>query len=257
MPTNLLIGTCDIPVAAASTTVSAAVDPSYPVANLFVGNRTDVFRLNSNTSSPIRITFDLGSGFTKSANFFYIGNAGLLKNANVTGIRLVGNSTNNIATGTTVLNISSLSTEPLYGPDGNDLIRKFNTSAAFRYWFVEYITSAPSKIPHAKLFFGNYFDIGLDPNAPASISKIKQGGAQRRPTHEFEFSWEGTAYTKAVQMYLNLYRKKRFNPIILFTDTWHDILLSNRVFFCRVTDMSMPPRVTDYCDVSATFEEMP
>jgi hypothetical protein len=257
MPTNLLIGTCDIPLSAVSTTVSATANSLYPVENLFCGNKTDLFRLNADSASPITITFDLGAGVTKSANFLYIGNAGLLKNSKVTAIRLVGSATNSIGAGTTVLNITNFNNQTLYGPESNEFIQSFSTSAAFRYWFIEYTMSGASKIPHAKLFFGNYFDIGLDPNAPATIARIKQGGAQRRPTYSFDFSWIGVSYVKAVQMYLNLYRKRRFTPIIIFTDTWHDILMGNRVLFCRITNMSIPPRVTNYCDVTATFEEMP
>lgn len=257
MPTNLLIASCDIPLSATSATASAATNPLYPVENLFGGNKTDLFRLNADTASPITITLDLGVGNTKSANFLYIGNAGLLKNNSVTAVRLVGGSTSSIGAGTTVLNVTSFNTQTFRGPDGNDFISKFATSSAFRYWFIEYTTSAASKIPHAKAFFGNYFDVGLDPNAPATIARIKQGGAQRRPTYSFDLTWNGVSYSKAVQMYLNFYRKKRYNPVIIFTDTWHDILMDNRVLFGRITAMSMPPRVTDYCDVTATFEEMP
>lgn len=257
MATNLLIGTSDIPLAAQTTTVSATENILYPVENLFGGNRTDLFRLDADTASPVTISFDLGSGNDKTANFLYIGNAGLLKNNKVTAVRLVGSATNSIGAGTTVLNVTSFNTQTFRGPEGNDFIQKFTTSSAFRYWFVEYTMSGASKIPHAKLFFGNYFDVGLDPNAPATIARIKQGGAQRRPTYSFDLTWQGVAYSKAVQMYLNFYRKKRYNPIIIFTDTWHDILMDNRVLFGRITTMSMPPRVTDFCDVTTTFEEMP
>lgn len=257
MATNLLIANAGIPLDAATITVSSAVDSLYPVENLACGNKTDLFRLNADSASPIVITFDLGAGNTSTANYLYIGNAGLLKNNKVTAIRLVGNSTNNIATGTTVLNITSFNSQTLYGPDSNDFVQIFATSAAYRYWFVEYTMSGASKIPHAKLFFGNYFDVGLDPNVPATIARIKQGGTQRRPTYSFEVGWNGVAYAKAIYMYLNFYRKKRFNPLIIFTESWHNMLMDNRVIFCRVTEMSMPPRITDYCDVSATFEEMP
>lgn len=257
MPTNLLIGTSDIPVAATTASVTGTASTMYPLENLFAGNRTDLFRLNTAASSPIVVSFDLGAGVTKAANFLYIGSASLLKNNGVTAVRLVGSSTNSIGAGTTILNLTSFSSQALYGPDSNDLIQKFTTSTAYRYWFVEYTTSGTSKIPHSKLFFGSYFDVGLDPNGPATIARIKQGGAQRRPTYSFDITWNGVSYTKAVQMYLNFYRKKRFSPIVLFTDTWHDMLMDNRVLFCRITNMSMPPRVTDFCDVTATFEEMP
>jgi hypothetical protein len=107
------------------------------------------------------------------------------------------------------------------------------------------------------LFFGKAFDIGRDPNAPASITRLKVGGAKRRATFSFEFSWEGVRYDKAVEMYQLFYRTRRFQPVILFTRDWHDILMGNRVLFCRITSLTLPPRVTDHCDITATFEELP
>ena len=258
MATNLLIGYPDIPLAATSITVSESTDSdTYPPEHLFGGNKTDVFRLPSAGTSPIVIRLDLPSGQTSTCNFAYIGSANLLKNAGVTAVRLLGGSTTNIASGTTVLNITSFSSQTLYGPNSDDIIQKFTTSGSFRYWFIEYTTSASSKIPHSKFFFGNFFDIGIDPNNPATITRIKMGGVQRRPVYSFEITWNGVLYTKAIEMYLKFYKTKRYIPIIIFTDTWHDILMGNRVVFCRITDMSIPPRIADYCDVSVTFEEMP
>lgn len=255
MPTNLLIGHADIPGAATSSSVTLTEDPMYPHTNLFGGNRTDYFTLESSSASDNRIACSLPSG-TKSCNFIYIGNADLLKQANVQSIVIKGNSTNDYATAATVKTISSFSSATLSGPAEEDYIESFSPSTGYRYWFVNYTSSGSSSYTHSKLFFGTAFDPGIDPNAPATITRIRLGSGQRRAIYGFEFSWNGMSYSKAVEMYNTFYKTRRHKPVILFTTSWHDILMGNKVVLCRITDMSMPPRVTDYCDVSATFEEL-
>lgn len=257
MTANLLIGYAEIPNLAISSSINNASSSLYPYANLFGGNKTDLHYLNTATSGDTRISLELPSGVTKSCNFIYIGRANLLQEASVGTITLKANSTNDYATATTIHTISSFGSQALYGPNDDDYIAHISPSSAFRYWFINYNASSASKIPHAKFFFGSSFDPGLDPNAPATITRIKQGGAQRRPTYSFELTWNGLSYAKAVQMYLKFYRTRRYTPVIISTVSWHDILMGNRILYCRITAMSMPPRVTDYCDVTATFEEMP
>lgn len=257
MPTNLLIGYADIPNAAASLTLSRAASSIYPYENLFGGNRTDLFYLNAAASGDTLATFDLGASVTKATNFIYISRANLLQQAGVGTITVKGGAANNYATATTVRTLSSFGSQTLYGPNSDEFIDSFTLSSAFRYWFINYNSATSGQLPHAKLFFGTAFDPGRDPNAPATITRIKMGGAQIRPSYSFELSWEGLSYAKAIEMYLKFYKTRRFAPLVIFTTSWHDILMGHRAIFCRLTDMSMPPRVTDFCDVSATFEEMP
>lgn len=257
MASNLLIGYPDIPMEATSSSISNASSSLYPYQNLFGGNKTDLHYLNAATSGDTTITLELPSGTTKATNFIYIGRANLLQQASVNTITIKGGSTSTYGSATTVKTLSSFTSTTLYGPNDDDYIEKFTTSTAYRYWFINYNATSTSKIPHAKMFIGKFFDPGLDPNAPATVTRIKQGGAQLRPTYSFEFTWNGMAYATAVEMYLKFYLTKRYMPLVIFTDTWHDILMGNRVIFCRLTDMSIPPRVTSFCDVTATFEEIP
>jgi hypothetical protein len=257
MPTNLLIGYADIPNAAESITLSRTASGTYPYENLFGGNRTDLFYLNAAASGDTLATVDLGASATKATNFIYIGRANLLQQASVGTITLKGSSTNNYGAATTVRTLSSFGSQTLYGPNNDEFIDSFTLSSAFRYWFINYNSTASGQLPHAKFFFGTAFDPGRDPNAPATITRVKMGGSQIRPSYSFEITWEGLTYAKAIEMYLKFYRTRRFVPLVIFTTSWHDILMGHRVLFCRLTEMSMPPRVTDFCDVSATFEEMP
>lgn len=257
MATNLLIGYSDIPAASVSTSINNAASSMYPYANLFGGNKTDMMYLASAASGDTRLSFALASGQTKTADFLYIGRANLLQNKSVDTITLKANSSNDYATATTVTSVNSFTSQTLYGPNDDDFIATFSESSAYRYWYVNYNATAASTVPHAKLFFGKAFDPGIDPNAPATITRLRTGGAQRRSTFTFEFSWEGMSYQKAVLLYTTFYRTRRYVPIVIFTRDWHDILMGKRAVFCRITNMQLPPRITDYCNVTATFEEIP
>jgi len=256
MPTNLLIGYPDIPLASESVTLSRAASSSYPYTNLFGGNKTDMLYLNASATGDTLLTFSMPSGATQTANFFYIARANLLKSDSVATITLKASATNSYATATTIRTYSSFGSTTLYGPNSDDFIDSFTTTSGYRYWFVNYNSTAASLFPHAKLFFGAAFDPGIDPNAAATITRVRAGGAQRRATYSFQLAWNGMAYSRAVELYESIYRLRRHLPLVLYTTSWHDILMGNRVIFCRLTNMTMPPRVTDYCDVTATFEEL-
>lgn len=256
MASNFLIGIPRIP-RDATVTCSRTADSLYPFTNLFGGNKTDLFYTASAATGDTRLTFDMGSGNTAATSFLYIGRANLLQQASVDTITIKAHSSDNYGAATTIKTLSSFTSQTLYGPNADDYIEKLTQSAAYRYWYVNYNSTAASKFPHAKLFFGTFFDTGRDPNAPATITRIKEGGVKYRSSFSFQISWEGIAYSKAIEMYLEMYRTRRYAPLVIFTDTWHDILMGHRVIFCRLTEMQMPPRVTDFCDISATFEEMP
>lgn len=252
MATNLLIGYPRIPNAASSYSITNGVAAERsPFSNLFGGNKTDLFTLDGDYNQPT-FRFDLPS--PETADFLYIGRFSILREL-VALLNLRGGNSTDYNAATPVFVQPDFYAQPPTGPGLDDYIATFTESSAYSHWFVKYQTT--SAIPHGKLFFGKAFDIGKDPNAPATITRFKIGGAKRRATFSFEFSWEGIAYAKAVEMYQIFYRSRRYQPVILFTRDWHDILMGNKVVFCRITSVTLPPRVTDFCDVTATFEEMP
>ena len=168
---------------------------------------------------------------------------------------------NTVGASYTTVAAINLTTTPYYGPAQDDYVSIFSQTPSYKYWKLDYTNSAGAEtektFQHAKVFWGKAFDPGIDPNAPASITKVSMTGIQRRATHTFDFAWNGMPYAKAVEMYQKFFKPKKYQPIILMTRDWHDILMGHRVIFCRIVDITLPPRITDYCDVRATFEEMP
>ena len=254
MATNLFIANADIPLASSGAPVlGTPAATGFPVANLFGGNKTDIFK-NTGVSGSSSIRIDLAAA--KTFDFLYIGKADLLKKDVVTTVEVFRNTSNTFGTATSVLTASSFGSATLYGPRSEDYIATVSETSAFQYWWVNYTSSATSYLPHAKLFFGKAFDMGRDPGEGATLKRVNPGVAQRDPYYQVELSWTGISYANTVLFYNTFVRPRRYNPVILFTKTYHGILNDHRVLFGRITDATMPPRVTDFNDISITFEEV-
>lgn len=255
MATNLLFANAGIPISAGTTYASSLTeDSSCPASNLFGGNRTDRFRLAAAASGDQRLTFTLGAA--SAANFLYVARADLLQYGTVDTVTLKGHSANNYAAATAVHTASSFASATLYGPDAKDYITTFSTSSAYAYWFLNYNAPSATKFPHAKAWFGTYLDLGMDPNGPMTVTRERPDGSRRRALYTFTLEYSGLPYAKTVQLYSTFARKRRHNPLVAFTTSYHDALLGHRLLFCRMLEMAMPPRATDYCDVSLTLEEV-
>lgn len=259
MATNLLIGYPDIPSRSVISSSSVVQNSRYPYKNLFGGNKTDIAKADTSSAASLSISLTSNDTTGNTCNFLYIGNAALLEACGCTNMTLSGKDT--VPASYTTVEAVNLAAATFYGPAQDDYISIFAETPTYKYWKLDYTNGAgvavEKNFQHSKVFWGLAFDPGIDPNAPASITKVSMTGSQRRATHTFEFSWNGMPYTKAVEMYQKFFRPKKYQPVILMTRDWHDILMGHRVIFCRIIDITLPPRITDYCNVRATFEEMP
>lgn len=255
--TNVLIGYCEIPLAASSTTFSTTPSTTYPLKNLFGGSRFDIFKVATPASGDHLMTIDLGASTTKTANFVYFSKANLLQGDDVGTITIKAHSANNYAAATTVTTISSFGSATLVGPHAEDYIVTFTETSAYRYWFVNYNGSAATDVSHAYMFLGKLFDPGVDPTYDTlEITRKRPTGSRRKALYTFKLQWKGLTYAKTKTMLDTFARTRRHNPIILVTQSYHEILHSHKVIIGRITDFTSPPTVTDYNSVSMTVEEM-
>ncbi|TXH14223.1 MAG: hypothetical protein E6R03_09715 [Hyphomicrobiaceae bacterium] len=254
MATNLLIGNAGVGINLTSVSVNNTAHARYPVKNLFGGTKPDYFKLATATSGDTRITINTTS---QTTNFLYLAKAITLKNDDVGTITVKGHSSDNYGAATTVATISSFGSATMIGTDSDDYLATWATSSSFPWWYINYNASAVSLIMHSKAFLGQSFDPGKDPTGTIVSTRVKPLGVNRRSKLSFDISWEGISYAKAVEMYQKFYRPRRRSPIVLYTVDYHDILFDKKAIFGRVLDMTVPPRQTDYCDVTMSVEELP
>jgi hypothetical protein len=252
MASNLFLSDCGIPHLATAVTLSSAASTTKPVTNLFGGTKADYFTLATAASGTNTIQFTTSG---QDADFLYLGKAITLVGAGITQLTVKASNTNNFATATAVLTLTPVTSASLVGPDSDDYVATWASIGSKTYWWVAYDFSTAQYVMHSKLFLGTAFDPGRDPSADVIATRTRPKGAQRRAAYTLELKWEGLTYAKAVSMYQKYMKPRRHNPIILFTSSYHDILFGHRVLFGRVLSVTVPPRVTDFCDVTMTFEE--
>lgn len=253
--TNLLIGTCQIPLASTGFTTSTIGDANLPGTNLFGGSLVEIFRLASAVTGLTTMNFDVGSGVTKAANFLYIAKANMLQSSGVTEVALKGNSAFDYGSGTVALNDTSFASSTLVGPYGEDYLATFTTSTAFRFWFAGFTSTLATKRPIGKLYFGTSLDLGRDPIS-SSFRRVRPTDAQRKSRPVFTLGWEGISYTNTETLINTVIAPRRTNPVVLYTATYHGILNGYRALLCKVTEASVPRILTDQNEVQLTFETL-
>lgn len=258
MATNLVLGYAHIPQMAVSYSMTPTSTSTYQITNLWGGNKADGFLMEPKNNA-FSVRFDL-STTPLTADFVFMSKANEFINDSQGGFTIrAGAIANNTSNPLIQSYANGIIAANLCGPDNEEFVDIFAETAPAQYWSINYATASPAAISnfaHSKLFLGKAFDPGMDPNAPATITRFRTGGFRRKSSFSFQFTWEGMSYGKAVQMYQRFYLNRRFQPVVLMTRDWHDILMGNKAILCRMTEMSLPPRITDYCDVIANFEEL-
>lgn len=255
MTTNLFIG---IPTVAALTTEgniesSLTVTDESKINNLFGGSKTDIFEVDTATTGDCRLKFSLASA---AADFLIVGNAKMLIAQGITAIRLRGKNSDDYASATEVYANTSFNTATLYGSESQDFLTTF-TSATYTYWYFNMNSpSVSTKYPFSKLYLGSKFDFGRDPVIPRVLSRPLSSPFQRWPLYNFSFTWKGVSAAKTYEAITWLAKTRDYQPVFLWTDSYHYILNNQRIVYARVTDFRTRPATAGTFDVSVNFEEV-
>lgn len=266
MTSNLLIGTAQYTVDATANTSSSAADSSYPISNVITGPRGTYTQLaTAATSSWIK--WDLGASTALSIDFYYVARAKLLKSAGSKRLLLDG-STDDASYTNICGAASTFQSITLYGPRSEDALftSELANSASgtlsatptyryLRHWAAGEGTEPSKKWKHSKVMFGSWFDPGRDPERPHQIEKISRTPADRESVYTFTFTWRGITNAKRNEFITKLFSERQ-KPVILYTRSYHDLLLEHRVVHCMVSDWSTYLLAPDCHEITVTFEEM-
>lgn len=267
MATSFLIGYPDIPFQALKIAPSATFAGLH---NLFRGPKYSIAALAASASGTKTLDFNLGSGFTASAQYLYIARADLLISPGLVTTLKLQRSTDG-SSWTNEVNQTSFGSVTLGGPDSSDWITTFTQSSAYRYWRAEYTVSGSSKIPHSKLFFGSFLDMGVEPEewslirVPAIQSRfVADSGAEHferngRAVYKLKISWAGVSNTAAKNFMLRVGNRRHIDTFVLYTATQNEVLDGLKTLYCKCTaaqrvQMDGSP---DWNLISAEFEEAP
>lgn len=250
--TSFLVCYPDVPASAMVVTPSVTFDDVYPVYNTLYGDRW-AFAQTAATQTSVSITYDLGTGNSRTVDHFILGGAQALRANGVTQATLEG-SNNGSAWTTQLGTAAGFQTRTFMGPDSDDVIftaavndQYAATLAAYRYWKVTLAGGSAHKFPVSKIYFGASYDAGGEPaiSTPEVLTerdsdtwKFPRGHVTMSrafyPRHRFTVEWDGLTDALARTLMTTLLANPYKNHVFLYTGTWHDPLFDNRLVHARI-----------------------
>lgn len=275
--TPLVICYPDIPARATRTVLFISEEDDYPRGNLAGGHRANSFRFAANGTTP-QILYDMGPTGTAAAEYMILAHANRLVADTVTTALLKSSADN--TTYTSRLGASaSLSAKPLMGPQLNDLIFASGINddiggtlptAPYRYWRLDLTATVAGRQPFSKLYFGRFFDFGVEPESykisrePARENQFRSRTGQKvmqrleDAVYKFTFTWAGVSDALIDAFFQTVMAYEYTLPgVFLYTRAQHQLLDGQRLVHCSVlsAEATHVSAVNDYNRLTVTFEE--
>ena len=279
MATSFLILKPDVPDAALVITSSTAFEEDYPISATFYGRGYTHARIASAVST-LEITFDLGTGNSRTIDHLVLGGIKSLVAASTTG--LVVSGSNDGTTWVSQLGTSSgFLTRTANGPYQDDVIftSTYNdqiagTISAYRYFKVAISkASGTAQFAFRKLYFGESFDMGKEPDS-YNLEVINEGDADTwkyprghtifskayYPKHRVTVEWDGVSDSMANSFMDRVVNDPYRSTVYLYAANYQDPLYDNKLMHCRVVStecsISKDNEVLDWNNIKAVFEEV-
>jgi hypothetical protein len=263
MATNLLLSFPAIPDDALTITSSASLNENTTLRSVCSGYRKTLVATASDQTSWT-IDFDLGASNTQAVDHVAIARADSLQ-ADVTQL-LVRRSSNG-TTWTAEHTDASFASATLRGTKAQDYFEEIATSSAYRYWRIDY-TSSASRLIHSKIHLGEFFDIGRDPedlmiDIPSITSTFEAGDGTEYQSRVVEqlrsikVIWKGVTDANA-ESFMNKARDHRKRFCYLYAQSDTSVLDGFKCIHCEIDPKSVrrEPISNNWNLVGAVFKEM-
>jgi hypothetical protein len=256
MPSSFLICYPDVPPNALVVTEGQAFDEDFcfKLENAFYGERHNYAQTMA-THFSYSVTFDLGTGNSRTLDHFILGGTKILVQQGVVGAYVAGS--NNGSTWTNQLGCTiNFNTRNFNGPDRADLIftATYNdliagVLAAYRYFRVTINAGFAIRFPLSKMYFGTSFDMGKEPdfyNLEVLTERDSDTWRYTRghvlmtraffPLHKVTVEWDGVSDAQATAFMTSVLNNPYRDYVYLYTATALDPLYDNRLMYCKVLD---------------------
>lgn len=264
--TNVLVGYPDIPFYSISFDQSDAYEQPQ---NLSHGPR-HIYSHPTGTQTGTTLDWDLGNDFANkqnTANYLAILGANHLIDDGIENVSLQYAST--FGSWTNAYSTATFQNSTLYGPRSTDFIEDITSTPARQFWRLNLsVGSGTSYIVCSKIFFGTWWDPGIEPDYrldyehPRSPAWQSDSGATHFIKHEegryrIRMIWRGVSDADANTFSQKILRYGHINPVIIYTSDFHDVLDDQRVLYCRIYNGNIQKSqgIADYNTVECEFVE--
>lgn len=272
--TNILIYYPDIPQSATDywiPSTNGADTEDMPYLNTFRGERYQFWKSEiSGGATTHQIDYRLSpSSGGKSASFLLVSRLDILKNLAGSTIAMTLERSSDGVSYTAEQTVADVSAASLTGVWGNDYLGTFTESSAYEYWRFQLEVTAGSdcNIKVGKVYFGNAFDMGIDP-VPLEVKRQETGevefvsdggiiypGRVKQPTYDITLEWEGVADTTTTSFFSDIANKRHTTTYFLNASTFDDVLDGQSLIHCKLVSVEQSRAYEDWNRIVCRFVE--
>lgn len=248
MTTNLLWAFPDIPFNASTHTLTdKGAASGYDKSTVISGSRSQRFLFDTTNDAPVHL-FDLGASYTSlqsKAEYLIVSNANLTQKSGSTAILL--DARTGTGGGFTSIVNDSWDSADLKGPNSKDYIITFSETSQYRQWQVSLNGSNnTAQFPHSQIYFGLFFDFGRDPHYVEEIEPNYYLDKGIYQSISLQLTYKGLTNATREDFESKIGKYASEHPIFLYTQSYHSVLLGQRLLNCRIRDYNFT-----YSNVSA------
>lgn len=253
MATNLYLCYPDAQLTASTITAPTAQDTSVSFSNTLSGDRQEIYKSDAQATSR-NFDYDMGSGGDISPDYFIIARADLIRNADSADctITLRGSASGGYTSPEDEALMLGSST--LFGPYAEDTILETTYSTDYRYWRLIVATTQSVVCQFSKLYFGNWLDLGRDPEYVSRIRKEWKGKNVRKLKRTVTLRWRGITEAKRIAFDEKVATKSDIHPLFLY-DKGDNLLDGVKLLHVRMTSHVWDLQ-TYGTTLTASFEEV-
>lgn len=154
-----------------------------------------------------------------------------------------------------IVQLDNLSTQTLMGPNDEDYFTVFTESAAFRYWWLEFVNEGTASIyACAKAMFGKALDFGREPTAPTQFNLARDAAHSREAAHSIDIKLEAINDTNKETFLTEIAKYSDVLPVVAL-DPSQLFLKDSKGFHAYLTDHSIEiPNLAEN-NISMTLKE--
>lgn len=149
-----------------------------------------------------------------------------------------------------------LQTTTLQGVNQEDLFASFNTTSSYPYWAVTFESLTANKRPLSKIYIGNLFDLGRDPNYDMKTNRSYVSEDAPQGAFEFDLSWTGITNTIRNSFESKIGKWRRENPIYLYQTSYTGHVFSYNPIMVQLVKYEWEPKENSMSNLRATFREV-
>jgi len=233
----------------------------YDAENVITGSRQEFYRASSNVNrSSWPVDCSPLENEERVPDYLYLGglNLAIAKSDSASmSVYLKGSTDNMFSVSTFEQSEADLTLGDLYGRKPEDYVMEISGASQKRYWRGRIETGGSgSDFKHElrKMYFGQWWYPDCEPDVPKRLTVSLDGERAQRRT--LRLRWRGITNADLFTFTEKILKHRAYNPVVLYTRTWHSILNSERVFHCWITSFEHERSVHNRNNISVEFSEV-